>query len=134
MSIPISTRVLVAACLAASAALAPIAASAQDAATLRARHAALQDKFANNQFGRPLVLELLLAGCTTTACHRFTRDLEAEVRRADIVLVVVRHGQASRRNLDALRRLHRTWPDVDIRGVVVDTPPDGDSYSYYAGS
>jgi hypothetical protein len=47
--------------------------------------------------------------------------------------VVVRHGQASRRNLDALRRLHRTWPDVDIRGVVVDTPPDGDSYSYYAG-
>ncbi len=32
-------------------------ASAQDAATLKARHAALQDKFANNQFGRPLVLE-----------------------------------------------------------------------------
>ena len=32
-------------------------ASAQDAATLRARHAALQDKFASNQFGRPLVLE-----------------------------------------------------------------------------
>jgi hypothetical protein len=36
--------------------LAP-AALAQDAATLRARHAALQDKFASNQFGRPLVLE-----------------------------------------------------------------------------
>jgi hypothetical protein len=32
-------------------------ASAQDAGTLKARHAALQDKFANNQFSRPLVLE-----------------------------------------------------------------------------
>ena len=57
MSIPISSRVLGAACLALSAAFLPAAASAQDAATLRARHAALQDKFANNQFGRPLVLE-----------------------------------------------------------------------------
>jgi succinoglycan biosynthesis transport protein ExoP len=61
-------------------------------------------------------------------------DMTELAKLADIVLVVVRHGQASRRNLDALRRLHRTWPDVDIRGVVVDTPPDGDSYSYYAGS
>ncbi len=33
------------------------AASAQDAATLKARHAALQDKLSANQFGRPLVLE-----------------------------------------------------------------------------
>jgi hypothetical protein len=32
-------------------------ASAQDANALKARYAALQDKFANNQFGRPLVLE-----------------------------------------------------------------------------
>ena len=41
----------------------------------------------SNHVGRPLVLELLLAGCTTTACHKFTRDLEAEVRRADILVV-----------------------------------------------
>ena len=41
----------------------------------------------SNHVGRPLVLELLLAGCTTTACHKFTRDLESEVRQADIVLV-----------------------------------------------
>jgi succinoglycan biosynthesis transport protein ExoP len=61
-------------------------------------------------------------------------DMTELAKLADIVLVVVRHGQASRRNLDALRRLHRTWPDVDIRAVVADTPPDGDSYSYYAGS
>jgi hypothetical protein len=33
------------------------AAFAQDAATLKARYDALHDKFANNQFGRPLVLE-----------------------------------------------------------------------------
>ena len=57
MSIPIWTRAVAAACLALSAAFLSTAASAQDAATLRARYAALQDKFANNQFGRPLVLE-----------------------------------------------------------------------------
>jgi len=57
VSIPITTRVLGAACLALSTALLSTAASAQDPATLRARHAALQEKFANNQFGRPLVLE-----------------------------------------------------------------------------
>jgi len=43
----------------------------------------------SNHVGRPLILELLLAGCTTTGCHRFTADLEAEVRRADIVVVAV---------------------------------------------
>jgi hypothetical protein len=57
VSIPIWTRAVAAACLALSAAFVSTAASAQDAATLRARYAALQDKFANNQFGRPLVLE-----------------------------------------------------------------------------
>jgi methylenetetrahydrofolate dehydrogenase (NADP+)/methenyltetrahydrofolate cyclohydrolase len=41
----------------------------------------------SNHVGRPLILELLLAGCTTTGCHRFTADLEAEVRQADIVVV-----------------------------------------------
>ena len=34
-------------------------------------------------------LELLLAGCTTTVCHRFTRDLDQEVGRAEIVVVAV---------------------------------------------
>ncbi|HEV7490198.1 MAG TPA: bifunctional methylenetetrahydrofolate dehydrogenase/methenyltetrahydrofolate cyclohydrolase FolD [Rhodanobacteraceae bacterium] len=41
----------------------------------------------SNHVGRPLMLELLLAGCTTTACHKFTRDLESEVRQSDIVVV-----------------------------------------------
>jgi hypothetical protein len=53
----VSTRLLRAACLAVALALVPVAASAQDAATLRSRHAGMQEKFQNNQFGRPLVLE-----------------------------------------------------------------------------
>jgi methylenetetrahydrofolate dehydrogenase (NADP+)/methenyltetrahydrofolate cyclohydrolase len=41
----------------------------------------------SNHVGRPLILELLLAGCTTTGCHKFTADLGHEVREADIVVV-----------------------------------------------
>lgn len=44
---------------------------------------------ASNIVGRPMTLELLLAGCTTTTCHRFTQDLEAHVRRADLLVVAV---------------------------------------------
>ncbi|QPL47930.1 bifunctional methylenetetrahydrofolate dehydrogenase/methenyltetrahydrofolate cyclohydrolase FolD [Halomonas sp. A40-4] len=44
---------------------------------------------ASNIVGRPMALELMLAGATTTVCHRFTRDLEAHVRRADLVVVAV---------------------------------------------
>ena len=44
---------------------------------------------ASNHVGRPMGLELLLAGATTTICHRFTRDLAAEVARAEIVVVAV---------------------------------------------
>lgn len=43
----------------------------------------------SNHVGRPLALELLIAGCTTTCCHRFTHDLESHVRMADIVIVAV---------------------------------------------
>ncbi len=51
-------RVARAACLGLVVAVGAVStASAQDAATLKARHAALQDKLATNQFGRPLVLE-----------------------------------------------------------------------------
>ncbi len=41
----------------------------------------------SNHVGRPLALELLIAGCTTTCCHKFTRDLEHHVRDADILIV-----------------------------------------------
>jgi len=43
----------------------------------------------SNHVGRPLILELLLAGCTTTGCHKFTANLQDEVRAADIVVVAV---------------------------------------------
>ncbi|WP_445001122.1 bifunctional methylenetetrahydrofolate dehydrogenase/methenyltetrahydrofolate cyclohydrolase FolD [Halomonas mongoliensis] len=44
---------------------------------------------ASNIVGRPMALELMLAGCTTTVCHRFTRNLEEQVRRADLLVVAV---------------------------------------------
>ncbi|MBL4829573.1 MAG: bifunctional methylenetetrahydrofolate dehydrogenase/methenyltetrahydrofolate cyclohydrolase FolD [Aliivibrio sp.] len=44
---------------------------------------------ASNIVGRPMTLELLLAGCTTTTCHRFTKDLESHVRQADLIVVAV---------------------------------------------
>ena len=44
---------------------------------------------ASNIVGRPMALELLLAGCTTTVCHKFTKQLEQHVRRADLVVVAV---------------------------------------------
>lgn len=40
----------------------------------------------SNHVGRPMALELLLAGCTTTSCHRHTKDLEGQVRKADLVV------------------------------------------------
>ena len=44
---------------------------------------------ASNIVGRPMSLELLLAGCTVTTCHRFTRDLPEIVARADLLVVAV---------------------------------------------
>ncbi len=44
---------------------------------------------ASNIVGRPMALELLLLGATTTICHRFTFDLEDQVRRAEILVVAV---------------------------------------------
>ena len=43
----------------------------------------------SNHVGRPLALEMLLAGATTTVCHRFTEDLESHVRQADVLCVAV---------------------------------------------
>ena len=44
---------------------------------------------ASNIVGRPMTLELLLAGCTVTTTHRFTKDLEHKVRNADLIVVAV---------------------------------------------
>ncbi len=44
---------------------------------------------ASNHVGRPMGLELLLAGCTVTTCHRFTKNLQDHVGKADILIVAV---------------------------------------------
>jgi len=41
---------------------------------------------ASNIVGRPMALELLLAGATVTVTHKFTRDLQSHVERADVVV------------------------------------------------
>ena len=40
----------------------------------------------SNHVGRPMALELLLAGCTVTSCHRHTKDLAGHVKNADLVV------------------------------------------------
>lgn len=51
---------------------------------VRGQHAVVVG--ASNIVGRPMALELLIAGATVTICHRFTKDLEEQVKRADILV------------------------------------------------
>jgi len=44
---------------------------------------------ASNIVGRPMALELMLAGATVTVCHSRTRNLAAEVLGADVVVAAV---------------------------------------------
>ncbi len=44
---------------------------------------------ASNIVGRPMALELLIAGSTVTICHRFTNDLRYFVTQADILISAV---------------------------------------------
>jgi len=44
---------------------------------------------ASNIVGRPMALEMLLAGSTITVCHRFTKDLKPHVASADILISAV---------------------------------------------
>ncbi len=54
---------------------------------LRGRHAVVVG--ASNHVGRPMALELLMAGCTVTVCHSATLDLANHVAQADIVVAAV---------------------------------------------
>lgn len=54
---------------------------------LHGKHAVIVG--ASNIVGRPMALELLLAGATVTVTHRFTQNLESHVRQADILVVAV---------------------------------------------
>lgn len=61
---------------------------------LRARGEALHGRRglvvgASNIVGRPMALELLLAGVTTTVAHRFTVDLAERVAEAELLVVAV---------------------------------------------
>ena len=55
--------------------------------TFKGRHAVVVG--ASNIVGRPMNLELLLAGATVTVTHRFTKDLASYVADADILIVAV---------------------------------------------
>ncbi|HUN26651.1 MAG TPA: bifunctional methylenetetrahydrofolate dehydrogenase/methenyltetrahydrofolate cyclohydrolase FolD [Steroidobacteraceae bacterium] len=44
---------------------------------------------ASNIVGRPMALELMLARATVTVCHTGTRDVGAEVERAEVVVAAV---------------------------------------------
>jgi len=54
---------------------------------LRGLHAVVVG--ASNIVGRPMALELLLAGCTVTVTHSATRDLASHVKNADVLVVAV---------------------------------------------
>ena len=53
----------------------------------KGRHAVIVG--ASNIVGRPMALELLLAGSTITVCHRFTQHLANYVKQADILISAV---------------------------------------------
>lgn len=72
---------------------------------------------ASNIVGRPMALELMLAGCTTTICHRFTQNLEAHVSRADLVVVAV--GKPGIVNSEWIK------PGAIVIDVGINRQPDG---------
>ena len=43
----------------------------------------------SNIVGRPMALELLVAHCTSTICHCYTKDLAAKARGADLLITAV---------------------------------------------
>ena len=55
--------------------------------TYKGKHAVVVG--ASNIVGRPIALELLIAGATVTVCHRFTKDLAYFVKQADILVSAV---------------------------------------------
>lgn len=81
----------------------------------KGRHAVVVG--ASNHVGRPMALELLLAGATVTVCHRFTRDTADHVRRGDIVVVAV--------GRPGLVRGEWIKPGATVIDVGINRLPDG---------
>ncbi|QCI27400.1 bifunctional methylenetetrahydrofolate dehydrogenase/methenyltetrahydrofolate cyclohydrolase FolD [Buchnera aphidicola (Therioaphis trifolii)] len=44
---------------------------------------------ASNIVGRPMGLELLLSGCTTTITHRFTINIKEHIKKSNLIIVAV---------------------------------------------
>jgi len=82
---------------------------------IRGQHAVVIG--ASNHVGRPMALELLLAGCTVTVCHRFTRDLPVQVSQADILVVAV--------GSPAIIKGHWIKPGAVIMDVGINREADG---------
>lgn len=72
---------------------------------------------ASNIVGRPMSLELLLAGCTVTTCHRYTQNLPAHVARAEVLVVAV--GKPGMVKGDWIR------PGAIVVDVGINRLPDG---------
>ncbi|TPW18565.1 MAG: folD, partial [Halothiobacillaceae bacterium] len=87
--------------------------------TLMGAHAVIVG--ASNIVGRPMSLELLLAGSTVTTCHRFTRHLAAHVADADILVVAV--GKPG--------IVHSTW--IKPGAVVIDVGINRDTQGKIRG-
>ncbi len=83
--------------------------------TYKGRHAVVVG--ASNIVGRPMALELLMAGCTVTICHRYTQDLASHVKQADILVSAV--GKPS--------IIKGEWikPQATIVDVGINRLPDG---------
>lgn len=71
----------------------------------------------SNHVGRPMALELLLAGCTITSCHRHTKDLAEHIQHAD--LVVAAAGKAG------LIRGEWIKPGAIVVDIGINRLPDG---------
>ncbi|HEX9139380.1 MAG TPA: bifunctional methylenetetrahydrofolate dehydrogenase/methenyltetrahydrofolate cyclohydrolase FolD [Steroidobacteraceae bacterium] len=72
---------------------------------------------ASNIVGRPMALELILAGATTTVCASRTRNLQAHVGRAELLVAAV--GQPD--------FVHGDWikPGAVVIDVGINRLPDG---------
>lgn len=72
---------------------------------------------ASNIVGRPMALELLLAGCTVTICHSKTQDLEKFIKDADVLVVAIGQSGVIKSN----------WikPGAIVIDVGMNRSPDG---------
>src|SRR5690606_27206967 len=72
---------------------------------------------ASNIVGRPMALELLLARSTVTVCHRFTRNLDARVKRAALVVAAT--------GITGLVKGEWIKPGAIVIDVGINRQPDG---------